>query len=65
MPHDTPSNPPETPLNTPHMQHKALRLSRKVDECEPLVSGTFYIHAPPDAGRIVFHDPRWGLGFRV
>ena len=25
---------------------------------DTLIAGTFYIHAPPDAGRIVFHDPR-------
>ena len=28
------------------------------DHPDTLVAGTFYIHAPPDAGRIVFHDPR-------
>ena len=27
------------------------------DHPDTLIAGTFYIHAPPDAGRIVFHDP--------
>ena len=28
------------------------------DHPDSLIAGTFYIHVPPDAGRIVFHDPR-------
>ena len=28
------------------------------DHPDTLIAGTFYLHAPEDAGRIVFHDPR-------
>jgi hypothetical protein len=31
--------PPKHPLNAPPIPQKALKLSRKVDECKPLVAG--------------------------
>jgi len=34
-----PANPPSTTPNVPPIPHKALTLSRKVDECKPLSTG--------------------------
>ena len=35
---DIPQTPPEQPLNAPPIPQKALTLSRKVDECKPLLT---------------------------
>jgi len=37
MPPGTSYTPPKCPLNAPPIPHKALTLSRKVDECKPLL----------------------------
>jgi len=37
---DTRETPPKQPLNAPPIPHKALTLSRKVDECKPLTAGS-------------------------
>ena len=39
IPPDTPYTPPRQPLTVPPIPQKALKLSRKVAECKPLVDG--------------------------
>ena len=39
MPPNTALRPPQQPLHAPPIQQKALALSRKVDECKPLLAG--------------------------
>ena len=49
--------PPKQPRNAPPIPQKALKFSRKVDECKPLVSGAFWNAAGPSFGTICFG---WG-----
>jgi len=72
IPPDTPYTPPRQPLNVPRIPQIALKLSRKVNECKPLVRGAgsaagLRAHAPRRRPRHLRRDdhPRRGKAVQI